>query len=310
MKTKLTLILSVILLLCITITACGAGNAEFESSEGLGNGDYGYSDSNSGTKDPSKDPSAEYAEKIIKEVSMYAQTKEFDNAIDKIRDAVKTYGGYEENFSTNGQSIYHNGQYSRSARAVFRIPSENLDAFLGEIGTLINVTSQSSSTKNVTAEYYDIQSRIGVLEAEKAAYEEMLTKAENVTNALAIKDRLYDVIEEIEAYRTQLKIYDNKVAYSTVTMSLEEVVEYTNVEEEGFWTRMGNAFIESWSGFYVGLQNFLVGFVYAFPTLLVLVSIPVALIFIITFINRRAKKRAAERTAKKLAEMKNNPPKE
>ncbi len=213
-----------------------------------------------------------YSEKIIKNVTVIAQTKEYEKALDGILAALKQHGGYEESVSSSGKSYYSNDFYTRTARMTLRIPSENLDNFLSEIGSMINVTSQSSNQANVTSSYYDIKARLEVLESERTAYEEMLKMAKDVTEVLEIRDRLYKTIEEIEANKTQLNIYDNKVSFSTVHVTLDEVREYVEVPtpKTSFGDRIAGAFKDSWIGFANGFQNFIVWFISAIPTILVL----------------------------------------
>lgn len=234
-----------------------------------------------------------YSEKIIKNVSVNAQTKEYEKAVESILAAVKQHGGYEQSVSSTGRGYNSSDYYTRTARMTLRIPSENLDKFLNEVGNLINVTSQSSSQSNVTAQYYDTKARIEVLEAEREAYEEMLKEAKNVSELLEIRDRLYKTIEEIEANQTQLDIYDNKVAYSTVTIVVDEVKEYVEVEtpKTSFGDRIGNAFKGGWQSFAEGFQNLAVGLVYSIPSILLfVVFIGGAAVIIIIAVKRAIKK--------------------
>jgi hypothetical protein len=117
---------------------------------------------------------------------------------------------------------------------------------------------------------------------------------------LKVQERLYDVIEEIEALQTKLNLYDGQVAMSTVRLSLREVIVYTAVVEPDptFGERIGEAFRESWADFGEGCQDFAVWFVEAFPTLLVLVVIHGGIFLIIyTSVKRGQKKRAARDAA-------------
>ena len=234
----------------------------------------------------------DYKEKIIKNVSIAAQTKEYEKAIDGILSALAQYGGYEESLSSSGKSFYSNDYYTRTARMTLRVPSENLDKFLGEVGSLINVTNQSSSQANVTSQYYDTKARLEVLESERLAYEEMLKMAKDVYEVLEIKDRLYKTIEEIEANKTQLNVYDNKVSFSTVTINLDEVREYVEVPTAKitFGERIANSFKQSWRNFADGFQNFTVWLVGAIPTLLVLAVIFGGIAIIIITTVKKAKK--------------------
>ena len=192
---------------------------------------------------------------------------------------------------------------------VLRVPSEKLDSFLGKVGGLINVVREESTKSNVTTEYYDIVSRMNVLQSEKAVYEKMLAGTKDITQLLEIERRLYDTIAEIEAYKTKLNLYDSKVAYSTVTISLSEVVEYssTTSTKATFRERISKAFKESWRDFAVGCKNFAVWFVYAFPTILVIAAIVIPTIVILnacTNSGKKKKKQAAPAPTKETKDIK------
>ena len=129
---------------------------------------------------------------------------------------------------------------------------------------------------------------------------EGFTDYKDISNMLKVQERLYDVIEEIEALQTKLNLYDGRVAMSTVNLSLNEVIVYTEVVEPDptFGERIGEAFRESWADFGEGCQDFAVWFVEAFPTLLVLVVIHGGIFLIIyTSVKRGQKKRAAREAA-------------
>ena len=244
---------------------------------------------------------SEFAAKIIKTVSMNTETKEYDNAISELDRLITENGGFVESSSTNGQSLDYNGVYRRSAKYTIRIPAEKLNDFLSASQQLLNVTYSHSTSENITAEYYDIQSRLEVLRTERDALNGMLEKATDVDSMLSIRDRLYNVIEEIESYETRLRVYDSLVSYSTVHMTVDEVVEYTKVQvEEPTWgERLVEAFKESWENFADGFQDFTVGFLYAIPTLLVLGAIATGVILILRAIIRRRRAACVARSAER-----------
>lgn len=259
--------------------------------------EYGYTDSgysSSASKPLTDSAGAEsLSEKIIRTVAIEAQTKEYDSVVERIRSTVALLGGFEEQFRSTGRSYYNNGVYSRSAYMTLRIPATRLDEFLGQVGNMVNVTSQNSSASNVTGEYYDIQSRISVLESERLAYEDMLKKSEKIEDLLKIKDRLYNVIEEIESHQTRLNYLDSQVSYSTVSITLSEVVEYTPViqKEPTFGQRIKDAFVDSWQDFAKGTQNTAVWFVEAFPTLLVIAVLSGGAVLILLRVKKKRKAR-------------------
>ena len=188
------------LVLCLILGACGAAGASkdewyasdvtdnyFEKAEmetvpaekdyasGMDGGYVGAP-----TEDSVSSDASQYAEKVIRNVTLYSETREFDRALDELRATVTFLGGYEQSVNVTGKSYYSNSQYCRTARMTLRVPAERLEEFLGTVGTLVNVTSETMNVTNVTAEYYDMEARISVLENERDAYEEMLKKSDDV----------------------------------------------------------------------------------------------------------------------------------
>ena len=242
-------------------------------------------------------PSGDLEEKLIVTVTMDTQTKEYETALSSIRAALATLGGYEESFKSNGKSYGSASSYCRSAYLTVRIPAAQLDRFLAEVGGLVNVVNEQVGRVNATEEYYDLAARVRVLEEERTAYEAMLAKAQNVEEILIIKDRLYNVISEIESAKTRMKVIDSRASYATVHLSLQEVVDYEVVTtpKTTFGARIGNAFTRSWKNFADGFQDFTVWFVGAIPTLLVLAVIGAGVGAITIVAVRKQKKRTQKK---------------
>jgi hypothetical protein len=247
----------------------------------------------------------DYDRKIIRTVTMSCETKAYDDAVTVIMTALNTHGGYVEASNTTGTGYEDVKHSERRATYTLRVPAEKLDAFLETLRTDegIRILSQNATSSEITATYYDTVSRLETLKAEKASLTAMLegfTDYKDISNMLKVQERLYDVIEEIEALQTKLNLYDGQVAMSTVHLTLREVIVYTEVVDPDptFGQRVKEAFVESWTDFGRGWQNFFVWFIEAFPTLLVVVGIHAGIFFIIYgSVKRGQKKRAAREAA-------------
>ena len=247
----------------------------------------------------------EYDRKIIRTVTMSCETKGYDDAVTLIMTALQSHGGYVETSNTTGTGYDDVKNSERRATYTLRVPAEKLDAFLEALRADegIRILSQNATSSEITAAYYDTVSRLETLEAEKTSLTAMLegfTDYSDINSMLKVQERLYDVIEEIEALQTKLNLYDGQVAMSTVHLTLREVIIYTEVVEPDptFGQRVKEAFVESWTDFGRGWQNFFVWFIEAFPTLLVVVGIHAGIFFIIYgSVKRGQKKRAAREAA-------------
>lgn len=240
----------------------------------------------------------DYERKVIRTVKMTCETKAYDDATTVIMTALATHGGYVEASSSKGTGYNDVKGSERTATYTFRVPAEKLDAFMEDLRTDegIRILSQNASSDEITATYYDTLSRLNTLEAEKTSLTAMLegfTDYSDISNMLKVQERLYDVIEEIEALKTKLNLYDGQVAMSTVYLTLNEVITYTEPTptEPTFGERISEAFKESWTDFGEGCQDFAVWLVEAFPTLLVLGVMAGGAATVVIILNRKAEKR-------------------
>ena len=258
---------------------------------------------NTNDNETSEDQESEFDTKIIKKYNLDTETKTFNVSIDAVENLIETMNGYIESSSVTGRS-YNNGQTQRIAKYVIRVPAVDVENFVKNTSSMLNVISSNSTAQNVTAAYYDLQSRYNVLEAEKTALNNMLAQASTVDTMLKIRNQLNDVISEMESIKTQLKVYDSLVSYSTVTLKITEVVEYTpiDVEKPSWGSRFVDAFKESWANFAENFQDFTIWLTYAFPTLLVLGILAALVGYIFYVSNKHSQKSWEEKRKKKMME--------
>ena len=215
-------------------------------------GDYDYSLSNEPRSAAKSESEAEpdFSEKIIYNADITLETTEFDSALEKILALVNELGGYVESSSVSGSnysSISRGNAGTRSAYYTLRVPSANFDRFTGGMTELGNVPNSRTYTRNVTREYYDIQSRLEAYRVQEKRLLEMLSIAETVEDMLAIQRELTDVQYELDSLTGTLRYYDNQVGYSTVELEVREVREYTPepAVKLTYWQRMSRDFRQS-----------------------------------------------------------------
>ncbi len=245
---------------------------------------------------------AEFAPKIIRTANLTAETQNFTDAIAEIENNVKELGGYIESCNIQNLNKGYNNSSAvvRNASYVLRIPAENLDAFLAEAGELLNVTSSSSNAEDVSGEYYDMEARISVLETERQLVEKMLSETTTINNMITLEERLYEIIYEIESYKTAIKVYDSKVPYSTVNLTVREVANLTPiVEDTSFGARFKNAAKESWQNFLEFSQELVIVLVYVAPVIIVIGTIAVAVgvvaLIVVAIVKKRVRKARADK---------------
>ena len=238
--------------------------------------------------------------KIIRTFTVHGETKEYDVAVSAINSSIAAYGGYVSESRVTGPSYSYSGKgYSREAYFVIKIPAENLDAFISQIGDSLNVTTSSSTQQDVSEAYYSIEARMKTLETERESLLAMMASIDTAKDYdfwYTLQKKISETEQQIAEYAAILKSYDGQVAYSTVNLTVSEVGEYTPIkdDEPTFGERIAEAFVDSWTDFGEGCMDFAVFLVSALPTLLIFPGIPAVIVVIVIVVNRKNKKKKQE----------------
>ncbi|MBQ6293215.1 MAG: DUF4349 domain-containing protein [Lachnospiraceae bacterium] len=321
MKKRITSVIAVLAALALLIAGCGSkkapessaknqgsyyssspGEMEFAADDMRDSSYYTVMTSNYGkaeaaepeTEKPASQSSASDGRKLVKTMSFNIETQDFDKSTADITLMVNRLGGYVENASVSGNSSRKSD--TRTATYVLRIPVASLAEFENGVGGIGNITSRSEKVQDITLTYTDTASRLKSLETQRDALIEMMGKADKLEDLLTIQDHLSYIQYELENYASQLRLYDNQVEYSSVSLKLTEVKVYTEPEEEPetFGERLAAAFkegLEDAGEFFKDLIIFLAG---SLPVLLIFVGI---IVLIVVLIKRAIKKRRARKAA-------------
>lgn len=238
--------------------------------------------------------------KWIITVNMSAETEDLDALMEALNGKISGLGGYVEDQDSYNGSMYSSRRY-RSASLTVRIPAQRVDEFTEEMSGIANVVSTNLSREDITLSYVATESRVKALQTEEARLLELMEQAETMADLLEIESRLTDVRYELENRASQLRLYDNQVDYATIYLSIDEVQEYTPVEEPTVWERISGGFVSSIKGVGNGLLDLLVWVLAKSPYLVILGGVTVGVVVLI-------KKRKARKAAKKAA--KQNPTEE
>lgn len=206
--------------------------------------------------------------KWIITVDMSAETEDLETLLAAVDERIKSMNGYVEDQNIYNGSAYSNRRY-RSASLTVRIPAADVDKFTQEVSGIANVVRSSKNLEDITLSYTATASRIKALETEEERLLDFMEKAENMADLLEIEARLTDVRYELERYSSQLRLYDNQVDYATIYLNIEEVQEYTPVEEETFWQRITGGFKSSLKGLGEDVTDIVVWIIVSSPYLLV-----------------------------------------
>lgn len=236
--------------------------------------------------------------KLIKNVDMNVETREYDKLLAAVENKVTELGGYIESLDAYNGSSYYNYRSTRNANMTIRIPKDRLEEFLNTVSDLGNVTSRSENVQDVTLTYVDLQSHRDALRTEQERLLQLLEQAESIEDIITIEQRLSDVRYQLESMESQLRSYDNQVDYSTVYLYIDEVEVYTPVEEETTWERISAGFMDSLKSIGIGIKEAAIWFVINIPYLVIWVIVIAVIVLILKKIRKRTKRIRAEEQKK------------
>ncbi|MCI6487931.1 MAG: DUF4349 domain-containing protein [Clostridiales bacterium] len=220
-------------------------------------------------------------EKLIYSASATVETTEFDRTIEKLSALVEQYGGFVESSSINGSNYYTQSRgYSseRYASYVIRVPSGKFSALMGSLSTLGNVPYSHTYTENITAQYYDTDARLSAYQTQEARLLEMMEAAETVEDLIAIEEKLTELRYQIESLQSTLKNWDRQVAYSTLDLEIQEVIEYTPESRMSYGQELALALTNGLRRTGEFFKDLLLAIVGALPALVILALVLAILI--------------------------------
>ncbi|SHJ58125.1 DUF4349 domain-containing protein [Thermoclostridium caenicola] len=228
--------------------------------------------------------------KIIKEGRAFLETRDFEQSMAAIDEMIAQSGGFIEEKNVRGSSYSANAL--RHATIVFRVPSQQFEAIMENMGSVGVVTQSSTSGTDITDQYIDYETRLRNLKMQEETLLDILSRAEKLEDVITLESRISDVRYEIESIENKLKNYDRLVQYSRITVELEEVVEITPAAPVArtLGDRLGHAFRTAIESFVDELENFLVWLVYNW--ILLLLILVLALVVILIVKRRKRKKHA------------------
>jgi len=211
--------------------------------------------------------------KIIKTAEISIEVEDFKKARTGLDALLKKYNAYVSDESEQ------NYDYQISDDLVIRVKAENFDSLLNNVsGLAVHVNSKHVKLSDVTEEFIDITARLKNKKQVEQQYLEILKKARTIDEILKVNEHLRLIREEIESKEGRLKYLRSQVSLSTVYLNMVQIIE--SEDYPGF----GAKFIKAIEGGWAGILVFIIGLVYMWPFIILIV-------FIIWLIVRYRKKR-------------------
>src|SRR5258706_828272 len=209
-------------------------------------------------------PPEKSEDQIIKTANYRFQVENIDQGTKEVEQTVGNYQGSIANMNLESNA------YDISNQFVIRVPSKNFELLLEELGKrALYIDYKRISTKDVTEEYIDIETRLKTKREVRDRYIDILkTKAKTVEDVLKAEEQIRIIQEEIEAKEGRLKYLQDRVSTSTVNLEIYQKVEYKetpNTYEKPYITKIKQGFVNGWDI----VKNVALLFINLWPVILV-----------------------------------------
>ncbi len=269
-------VLAISFLILIVISGCSSMRSDDYAMEDSSNAYTNEAGSNTTDTDS--------LQKLIKSGNISMDVDDLDETVGDIRNLID---------QNEGQIIsieqYSSGD-SNYAYINFKVPSENYDYMHDSLIGLGQVTSDTTSTEDVTEEFIDLNARLDMLKDSREAYTNLLEKAETVEEILQVERELERIVYEIESTQGRIDYINNQVDMSRFRLSIKEKAA-TEFEGINFFERVSFALKDGFNS----MLNFLVNLIIFLIWLIPFIPFILILYFIIKKIRNLLKKRKKEK---------------
>jgi hypothetical protein len=105
---------------------------------------------------------------------------------------------------------------------VLQVPQPLFNDLVKHVEEIGKVTSESSTSTDVTGQYVDLQARISALQASRQQYLTILSKATSIGDILSVQNQIDTIQGQIEQLQGQLDLLNSQTTYATLTVSLSQ----------------------------------------------------------------------------------------
>lgn len=215
--------------------------------------------------------------KVIKKGDIVFETADIAKTKEKIRAQLKEVNAYLA--SENENALDDRVQCTM----IIRIPAANFDKLIQMIGEDAETfESRNIEINDVTEEYIDVEARIKSKKELEASYLALLKQAKNMNDILSIQQHLGGIREEIEAMEGKFKYLNDRITFSTLTLTFYEKTPH----KTSFGGKFGHAFKNGWQN----LIWFFVGLTYIWPFIIFVIVVAI----VILIITKRKKKKSGK----------------
>lgn len=213
-------------------------------------------------------------EKLVYTANLTIQTRNYAETVQKLHEQIKAFHGlieYEDEYESGVNWSRDDASGVMHLNASVRIPAKDFENFQNALEGSGKIVSRSTSIENITRQYNDVSVEIEALQKQETRLLEMMDKAETIEDMITVETRLTEVQTHLNQLLTRRSSMDTDVEYSTISITIDEVKEYTEVHED-LGGRLSQGFVQGWKSFGNMIADVLVGILYLCPYILIVLA--------------------------------------
>ncbi len=169
----------------------------------------------------------QHSRKIIYRSELTLRVASLTTAVRKMTELVTRSGGFIAESNLSG--VVGN---SRTGRWVVRIPTEAFGKTVELLSALGEIERQSTTSQEVTAEFYDLEARVrNKTREEERLLEHLNASTSKLDEILKLEKELSRVRGEIEQMQGRQRVLTDLTSLTTVTINMVEAVEFVAAVE-------------------------------------------------------------------------------
>lgn len=228
-------------------------------------------------------PAGALARKIVYTADVELAVDDFGDMPDRIEKLVREFNGYIAH-----SSISSSPRRPRSGNWTARIPAARFSDFLAAVRGLGEVQRVGTDSKDVTEEFYDVETRIKNKQVEEQRLLKLLEDATGeLEQVLAVERELSRVRSEVEQLQGRMRLLEDLTSLTTVEIRVEELKGYIPEESASYLTRLRRAWSVSLTSLYRTTQAVSIFLIAAAPWFVILLVPVMLFVWIIRRIRRR-----------------------
>ena len=193
-----------LILMLVLISGCALSPRESEPNEG-------GRDESEITDELTED------RKIVKTGSMTLEVGNITDVMDKVAEMADELNGYVVS------SYKYEYKRGISGRITIRVPFEKFEEAFARLRQLaVSVPYETTTAKDVTEDYVDLEAQLSNLQATEAQYLVLMEKAANVEEMLMVQRELSKVRGEIEQIEGRMQYLEQTSETSLIEVDLQE----------------------------------------------------------------------------------------